>query len=97
MPSLARWVWFPIGAVARFVGRNARRVAVTIAGFALLAVGIVLLVLPGPGVLVIVAGLALLATEYVWAQRALNYARQRAIQAKDRALNRGRRNAPGDG
>ena len=46
-----------------------KRYAVTIAGFGVLAIGAALLVLPGPGLLLIVVGLAILATEYVWAHR----------------------------
>jgi hypothetical protein len=42
-----------------------------VSGFTLLAIGIVMLVTPGPGWLTIIAGLALLAAEYVWAQRLL--------------------------
>ena len=42
-----------------------KRYVVTIAGFGVLAFGAVLLVLPGPGLLLIVVGLAILATEYV--------------------------------
>jgi hypothetical protein len=42
-----------------------------VSGFTLLAAGIIMLVLPGPGWVVILAGLALLAAEYVWAQRLL--------------------------
>ena len=34
-----------------------------------------MLVLPGPGILVIIAGLAILATEYVWAERLLRMAK----------------------
>ena len=37
-------------------------------------IGIALLVLPGPGFLIIAAALALLATEFDWAKRPLNYA-----------------------
>ena len=59
-------VW--VKAVGRFIGRNGKRIAVTIAGFALLLVGVALLVLPGPGWLLIFAGLAILSTEYVWAR-----------------------------
>lgn len=91
MPRIAHWVWFPLGAVVRFIGRNGRRIAITVAGFALLVVGLILLVLPGPGILLVIAGLAVLATEYVWAQRALNYAKRRASDAKDRVLRRPRR------
>jgi len=41
-------------------------------GFTLLAFGIALLVLPGPGWLMIAAGLALLAAEFAWARWALD-------------------------
>ena len=47
-----------------------------------------MLVLPGPGLLVIIAGLAILATEYVWAERLLQMAKERAIQAKDKVLRK---------
>lgn len=90
MPSLPRWAWFPFGAVLRTVARNARRVAVSIVGFTLVALGLILLALPGPGVALLVAGLAVLATEYVWAQRALNVAKRAAATARDRALRRRR-------
>jgi len=49
-----------------------RRPVVTLIGVVLIAVGIVLLVLPGPGLLVIAFGLAVLATEYPAAQRLLD-------------------------
>ncbi len=90
MPKIVDWVWFPIREVARFIGRNGKRIAVTIAGFTLVLAGLVMLVLPGPGILVVIAGLAILATEYVWAERALNLAKQKAQQAKDKVLRRKR-------
>lgn len=49
--------------------RLARRVLVSVAGGALLVLGIVLIVLPGPAVLVIPAGLGVLSLEYGWARR----------------------------
>jgi uncharacterized protein (TIGR02611 family) len=73
----------PLKVVAGFIARNGKRVAVTIAGFAVILVGFALLVLPGPGLLVIIAGLAILGTEYVWAQRLLRIAKEKATQAKD--------------
>jgi uncharacterized protein (TIGR02611 family) len=57
-------------------GRIARRVGVTVAGAAVIAIGIVLLPLPGPGWLVIFAGLGILGTEYEWARRLLALVRQ---------------------
>jgi hypothetical protein len=49
-----------------------RRPAITLTGVTLLAVGAALLVLPGPGLLVLAAGLAVLAAEYPAAQRLLD-------------------------
>ncbi|MGI8615914.1 MAG: PGPGW domain-containing protein, partial [Actinomycetota bacterium] len=48
-----------------------------------LLAGLAMLVLPGPGIVVILAGLAILGTEYVWAQRLLRIAKEKANQAKD--------------
>lgn len=88
MSRVVRWVWFPFGVTVRFMMRNGKRIAVTVAGLVLLAAGLVMMVLPGPGVLVIIAGLAVLATEYVWAQRMLNFAKGKAEQAKNKVLRR---------
>jgi hypothetical protein len=92
-PELARrWhdhpTIVPFKVVGRFIGRNSKRVGITIAGVLLLIGGAALLVLPGPGLLVIIAGLAVLATEYVWAQRLLKIARDKAEQAKDAILRK---------
>ncbi len=53
---------------------------VAVVGFAVLAIGIVLIPYPGPGWLVVFAGLAILATEFAWARRLLTYARGRYDQ-----------------
>lgn len=50
-----------------------------------------MLVLPGPGILVILAGLAVLATEYAWAHRLLTQMRERASQATRTVRERSRR------
>ena len=49
-----------------------RRVGVLVIGGVLVLAGTLMLVLPGPGLLVIFVGLALLATEFAWARRALD-------------------------
>ena len=72
----------------RWVGRNSKRVGITIIGFVLVLGGIVLLPLPGPGMLIIIAGLAVLGTEYMWARRALELAKQKAKQAADKVRRR---------
>jgi uncharacterized protein (TIGR02611 family) len=68
----------------RWVGRNSKRVAITIVGFVLILGGVVLLVLPGPGMLIIIAGLAVLGTEYMWARRMLDMAKRKAKEAAAR-------------
>ncbi len=55
-----------------------KRAVVAVLGVALLLVGIALLVLPGPGFLLIAAALALLATQFDWAKRPLDYAWDKA-------------------
>jgi uncharacterized protein (TIGR02611 family) len=49
-----------------------RRIFIIIAGFTLLLAGLVMLVTPGPGIVVILFGLSLLAAEFVWARRLMN-------------------------
>jgi hypothetical protein len=63
-----------------------KRFAVTIVGVGLLALGAAMMVLPGPGILVIVGGLALLATEYVWARRMLKTAQVQAEKVQEAAV-----------
>ena len=48
-------------------------------GTLVIALGVVLLPLPGPGWLVIFAGLAILASEFAWAERLLDYARDKVL------------------
>lgn len=45
-------------------------------GGLIVAVGIVAIPLPGPGWLIVFAGLFVLATEFLWAERLLEYARR---------------------
>ena len=54
-----------------------RRIIVFLIGSTVLLAGVLMLVLPGPGILVIIVGLAILATEFVWAERLLIRARDR--------------------
>lgn len=78
----------PFKVVARFIMHNGKRVGITIVGFAVLLAGVALLVLPGPGWLLIFIGLGILSTEYVWARRLLNTAKKKAEQAKNAVLRR---------
>lgn len=60
-----------------------RRVFLIIAGFTLLLVGAVMLVTPGPGLLVIFLGLGLLAAEFVWARRLMDRLKHEGGRFKD--------------
>jgi uncharacterized protein (TIGR02611 family) len=53
------------------------RLAVALVGGLVLAVGVVLIPYPGPGWLIVFAGLAILATEFHWARRLLAFLRRR--------------------
>ncbi|MEK6335689.1 MAG: PGPGW domain-containing protein [Acidobacteriota bacterium] len=52
-----------------------RRAAIAVIGFTVLAIGLAMVVLPGPAIVVIPLGLTILATEFVWARRLLQKAR----------------------
>lgn len=65
----------------RWFGRNSKRLVVLLAGLAVLGAGIAMLVLPGPGVIVIILGFAILATEFAWAERALDRTTAKAATA----------------
>lgn len=58
-----------------------RRSVVIVAGLSLLLAGVVLLVLPGPGLLVILGGLVLLADQFAWARALVEPVRTRARES----------------
>ncbi len=69
--------------------RVARKVVVAVIGASVLAIGAALIVLPGPAILVGPLGLAILATEFLWARRLL-------LRVKEGATRRfGRRSQEG--
>lgn len=68
--------------------QRAKRLIKIVVGFTLLAAGIAMLVLPGQGILTIMAALAILGTEFVWARRLLDRVKQKAKEAKDAVLGK---------
>ena len=62
--------------------QQVKRLVISVTGFTLLIVGIAMLVLPGPAILVIPAGLGILATEFIWARRLLKMARNTFSKTK---------------
>jgi len=65
----------------RTTPRGARRVIGLVVGWLLVLVGLAALVLPGPGLLALVAGLAVLAQQYEWARRWLQPVKRKAFAA----------------
>jgi uncharacterized protein (TIGR02611 family) len=67
----------------RIAGRRAidhpYRIAVGIVGVLIVAAGIVAIPLPGPGWLIVLAGLFVLATEFSWAERLLEFTRRQVM------------------
>jgi len=71
-----------------------RRVVIAVIGGTIVLLGVAMLVLPGPGLLTIVGGLAVLGVEFAFARRWLNRARETTRWAVRTARDRVRR---GDG
>jgi uncharacterized protein (TIGR02611 family) len=65
----------------RRAAKAARKVGVTVVGVTLLAAGVAMMVLPGPGLIVIVLGLFVLSMEFEWAEKRLDQARDKALEA----------------
>ena len=72
----------------RAAPRSVRRSIVTVVGFTLLALGMMLVVLPGPFTLpLVLAGLAVLGSEFTWASRLLEHGKGK-LSAAGGALRR---------
>ncbi len=63
--------------------KQARRVSIAVIGFTILILGVAMLVLPGPGWLIILLGLSILSVEFVWARRLM-----RRVRRAGRAISR---------
>ncbi|HET9380973.1 MAG TPA: TIGR02611 family protein [Streptomyces sp.] len=72
---------------ARRVLHLSWQVGVFVIGLAVVGAGIVMLPLPGPGWVVIFGGMAIWATEFVWAQLVLRWTKRKVTEAAQRALD----------
>jgi uncharacterized protein (TIGR02611 family) len=63
------------------------QVGIFIVGLAVVVAGIIMLPLPGPGWVVIFGGMAIWATEFVWAQLVLRWTKRKVTEAAQRALD----------
>lgn len=66
------------------IAGSLRKLIVAVIGGTVLLIGIALIVLPGPAFIVIPIGLAILATEFAWARRAVDKARAMVGKSRDR-------------
>ena len=62
------------------LGRFGVKIVVALVGTAIIAIGMVLLPLPGPGWVIILGGLAILAIEFQWAKRLLHFTREQLLR-----------------
>jgi uncharacterized protein (TIGR02611 family) len=78
--------WHSPREIFDFIFRSTKRIVVFVLGVSLVVLGIALIPLPGPfSIPLMIAGLAVLATEYVWAEKALDRVKDKAKQASDLA------------
>ncbi|SDJ89718.1 TIGR02611 family protein [Streptomyces indicus] len=63
------------------------QVGIFIVGLVVVVAGIIMLPLPGPGWVVIFGGMAIWATEFVWAQLVLRWTKRKVTEAAQRALD----------
>ena len=63
--------------------KTIKRIIITIIGFTVLVVGMAMIVLPGPAFIVIPLGLAILASEFLWARRLLKRIRNTLRRQKE--------------
>ncbi|MBI3405384.1 MAG: PGPGW domain-containing protein [Acidobacteria bacterium] len=70
--------------------QQAKRFFKILAGFTIILVGIILSIpgVPGPGFLTILAGLAILAGEYVWAQRVMDKLKHHGGKLRDAVFSK---------
>lgn len=81
--AFARDVAQNLSDAAAYSVRNARKLVVLVTSGTVLLVGLALLFLPGPGTVVLFIGLAMLATEFVWARRLIKRMRDQVEGAAD--------------
>jgi uncharacterized protein (TIGR02611 family) len=67
-----------------------RRFFKILGGFTLLLAGVIMLVTPGPGWLVIFLGLTVLAAEFVWARRLMDRVKHQGNRLKDSVMKFGK-------
>lgn len=67
--------------------KQAKRLVLIVVGFTVILLGVIMLVTPGPGIAAIAGGVAILATEFVWAKKLLKRFGDGANNLKNSFLN----------
>ncbi len=67
--------------------KQAKRLIKVVIGFTVLLLGLIMLVTPGPGIVTIILGLAILGTEFVWAKRLMKRFEKEANNVKNSFVN----------
>lgn len=67
--------------------KAARRIVIGVVGITVLAIGVVMLVTPGPALVVIPVGLAILSIEFTWARAWLRRLRESISGRNSKSLN----------
>jgi uncharacterized protein (TIGR02611 family) len=73
-----RWLWVKNN--WKKLPHPIRWVVASTIGFTLVGLGLIFMVLPGPGIPLVIAGLAILATEFAWAEIVLNRTKHHATK-----------------
>ena len=68
--------------------QQAKRYVKIVFGFTVMALGVVMIVTPGPGWLVILFGLGILAAEFVWARRLLDRLKKEGLRIRNAVFMR---------
>lgn len=67
--------------------KQAKRLIKVVIGFTVLLLGLIMLVTPGPGIVTIILGLAILGTEFVWAKKLMKRFEKEAVNVKNSFVN----------
>ncbi len=63
--------------------KHIKRIVVIVIGFTILFIGIIMIVLPGPAIIIIPLGLTILAGEFLWARKLLKKVKSGVKSVKD--------------
>jgi len=81
-----RWVRKTLNLIGLKNWPLARKIVVAVIGGTIVVIGIVLLVVPGPGTVVIPIGLLILASEFAWARWLLHRGKKMVTKTKGKLV-----------